>query len=291
MPSWIHKPSWVHKPTRKIVLLVTGAIALVLFGALGAAVVLLSGAYSTAATTQHFKITHRLLDAGLRYSVRASASDIQAPILDEPHKYEQGAACYRLHCAQCHGAPGIAPDEEGRGMLPIASSLAQSAREWPAEWLYYVTKKGVRMSGMPAWEFRMSEESLWSTVAFLTRLPSLTRAEYAQLSQDSAQLECESAEGAAMQASEDRTKIVFRQYACHSCHRIEGVVGPKSYVGPALVEWSHRKYLAGTLPNNEENLVRFILDPQAVRPHSLMPKLEVAPAHARQMARYLLELE
>src|SRR5688572_26333370 len=144
-------PTWIHKPRHKVLLLAIGATALVLLGAVGAGVVLLSGAYSTAATTQHFKITHRLLDVGLRFSVRAHAHGIEAPVLDEPGMLQRGAACYQTHCVQCHGGPGVAPHEEGRGMLPIASNLAQTAREWPAEWLYYVTKKGVRMSGMPAW--------------------------------------------------------------------------------------------------------------------------------------------
>lgn len=284
-------PTWIHKPRHKALLLAMGATVLVILGAFGAAVLLLSGAYSTAATTQHFKITHRLLDAGLRFSVRAHAHGIQPPALDQPGMLERGAACYQTHCVQCHGGPGIAPHEEGRGMLPIASNLAQSAREWPPEWLYYVTKKGVRMSGMPAWEYRMSEQGLWSTVALLTHLPFMTRAEFDELSARAAQSECPTAIDAPTHASRQHAKIVFRQYACHSCHRIEGVVGPKSYVGPALMDWSKRQYVTGSLPNNEENLVRFITSPQAVRPGSLMPDLHVAPAHAREMARYLLELE
>lgn len=284
-------PTWIHKPRHKALLLGIGAVVLVLLGALGAGVLLLSGAYSTAATTQHFKITHRLLDAGLRFSVRAHAKDIVAPELDSPEMLSRGAACFQTHCVQCHGAPGVAPHAEGRGMLPIASNLAQSAREWPPEWLYYVTRKGIRMSGMPAWEFRMSEDALWSTVAFLKQMPFMTQPQFDEAANASAHIECPTAREAPLLDSREYAKTVFRQYACHSCHRIEGVVGPKSFTGPALERWSKRKFVAGSLPNNEENLIQFIRDPQSVRPGSLMPKLDVAPAHAREMARYLLELE
>ena len=176
-------------------------------------------------------------------------------------------------------------------MLPIASNLAQSAREWPPEWLYYVTRKGIRMSGMPAWEFRMSEEALWSTVAFLKQMPFMTHSQFAEVAQTSLEVDCPTARDAPLLDSREYAKTVFRQYACHSCHRIEGVVGPQSFAGPALEDWGQRKYVAGSLPNNEENLIRFISDPQAVRPGSLMPKLDVAPAHAREMARYLIELK
>ena len=44
-------------------LVASGAIGLVMVGALVGGVVLLSGTVSTAATKQHFLLTHRLLDA------------------------------------------------------------------------------------------------------------------------------------------------------------------------------------------------------------------------------------
>jgi hypothetical protein len=67
------------------------------------------------------------------------------------------------------------------GQLPAPSYLSQTAREWPPEYLFYVTQKGVRMSGMPAWQFRISEEGLWSTVAFLKAMPYLTQPEYERM--------------------------------------------------------------------------------------------------------------
>ncbi len=283
--------SFIHKPTRKVVLLVAGAVGLVILGGIGGFVILLSGAYSTAATTQHFKITHRLLDAGLRFSVRQYARDVEVPDLKQAGLFETGAACYRQYCVQCHGAPGVALHAEGKGQLPIASNLAQSAREWPPEWLYYVTRKGVRMSGMPAWEFRIANDDLWATVSFLTQLPFMTHKDYLEIEARTAHLECSQPTRTPFDNSDEYAKVVFRQYACHSCHRIEGVVGPKSYAGPPLLDWSRRKYVAGVLPNNEENLIRFIKDPQGVSPNSLMPNLQVADVHAREMARYLLSRE
>lgn len=283
-------PSFIHKPRRKLLLIASGAVALVMVGMLVGFVILLSGAYSTAATTQHFKITHRLLDAGLRYSVRAYARNIEAPRLDAPGMLERGAACYHRYCVQCHGGPGIAPSAEGRGQLPIASNLTQSAREWPAPWLYYVTRKGIRMSGMPAWEFRMSDHSLWSTVAFLQQLPQLTVEDYTAITSVADSQSCEPASELTAEPNLEYAKVVFRQYACHSCHQIEGVVGPKSRVGPRLAQWSRRGYIAGSLPNTRQNLIRFIRAPQSVREGTLMPDLQVSEAHAAIMADYLLTL-
>jgi mono/diheme cytochrome c family protein len=281
----------IHKPRRNVILLAAGATVLVLIGVAVGFVLLLSGAYSTAATTQHFRFTHRLLDAGLRYSVRTATRDIEVPALDRPGTIEQGAVCYARYCVQCHGAPGAALAAEGKGMLPIPGNLAQSAREWPPAWLYYVTSKGVRMTGMPAWEYRMSVDSRWATVAFLERLPLLTAAQYDELQARARSLECEAPNEPRLPYSAERAKVALRQYACHGCHRIEGVVGPKSYAGPALVDWSRRKYIAGVAPNTHENLVRFLRDPQAISPGTLMPDLQIAEAHAHDMATYLMQLE
>lgn len=271
----------------KVLFSVIGAVALVVLGAVVSMVILLSGAYSTAATKQHFLITYRILELGLKYSVASNAADIVVPDLKRVANVEVGHACYREHCVQCHGAPGVARDPLGRGQLPSPSSLEQSAREWPASHLFYVTQQGVRMSGMPAWEFRISEQGLWSTVAFLKRMPTMTAAEYKQFTASSANAECPKPTTAGVYSNE-RAQLMLRQYACDNCHIIEGMVGPVTHVGPSLENWRERKYIAGVLPNTPENLVRWIVDPQGVSPHTLMPDLEVIEPHAQHMARYLM---
>jgi cytochrome c1 len=61
-------------------------------------------------------------------------------------------------------------------------------------------------------------------------------------------------------------------------------------VGPPLTMFAHRAYIAGQLPNQPENLVRWIQDPQGVEPGTAMPDLGVTPAVARDMAAYLYTL-
>src|SRR5688500_6433473 len=96
----------IHKPRRKVVLLAAGATALILIGVAAGFVLLLSGAAVPTAPTQHFRLTHRLLDAGRCHSVCSATREIQVPALDRQGMVEQGAACYVKYCVQCHGAPG-----------------------------------------------------------------------------------------------------------------------------------------------------------------------------------------
>ncbi len=274
---------------------VLGACAILLLGIVAGVAILLSGVFSTAATEQHSAFTHWLLDTGLRYSVKASADDIEAPALGDAALVERGRSCFRAHCVHCHGAPALAREPHGLGMMPIPNDLTETARDWPPAWLYYVTAKGVRMTGMPAWEFRLSDADLWATVAFLKRLPELSRAEYLGLAPLPATSCVSEVAGTARRAEayeeDKRGQIVLRQYACHACHRIEGVVGPDTSVGPALADWRSRRYIAGTLPNTPENLVRWIVDPAGVSPETLMPDLGVPEAHAREMAEFLFAQE
>jgi mono/diheme cytochrome c family protein len=278
-------PKIAHR--HKAWLIGIGAVLLVIVGIVTSGVMLLSGAYSTAATKQHFRITYRILELGLRYSVASYADKIVVPDLERVADINIGHACYRQYCVQCHGAPGVARDPLGRGQLPSPSSLSQSAREWPAAHLFYVTQQGVRMSGMPAWEFRISEEGLWSTVVYLKAMPFMTVSEYQQLAAASAGLSCPRPTTSKAYSTE-RAQIMLRQYACDNCHVIRDMVGPDTRIGPSLEQWHRRKYIAGVLPNNADNLVSWIVDPQAVSPHTLMPDLDVTEPHARDMARYLL---
>jgi mono/diheme cytochrome c family protein len=266
-------------------MLLIGAGGLMLLGAIAGTAILLSGAMSTAATRQHFRLTHRVLDLGLEISVQGAADDVQVATLDRPGMNARGAACYRQNCVTCHGAPGVAPNAFALGMLPVPASLAHSALAHPPEWLYQVTRKGVRMTGMPAWEYRLSDESLWSVVAFVETLPRLDAAEYRAAMEASADATCDAR--SSVPAPTEGADVLLRQYGCHSCHRIDGVVGPFVDTGPRLSRWARRSYIAGVLPNTEENLARWIMDPAGVSPQTLMPDLGVPPAHARAMAGFL----
>ena len=276
----------MFKLRRHVFLLFLGAIGLVLLGAAVGATVLLSGALTTNATKQHFRATHRILELGLKYSVRAATDDLAVPVTDA-HMRARGAACFREHCTICHGAPGVAPEPFALGMMPVPASLTDAAASQPPEWLYHVTRKGIRMTGMPAWEYRLSDASLWSLVAFVESLPSLDVRGYREYMESTAGARCEPR--VSLPAPEEGADVLLRQYACHSCHRIEGVVGPRVDTAPPLIDWAKRAYIAGVLPNTEDNLTRWIMDPAGVNPHTLMPDLGVAPEHARAMAKFLLD--
>lgn len=250
-----------------------------------------SGIYDISATQQHTRPVHWALDTGMRQAVKARAKGVKTPPLDDPALARRGFALYRDSCLQCHGAPGVAPEPFARGLMPLPNNLAQTALEWTPAELYWVTKNGMKMTGMPAWEFRYPDEDLWAIVAFLRQLPKLTVEAYVGLEKKAVHGRKEKTSQTAILPDTRRGAIALQQYACATCHRIPGIVGAIAHVGPPLEGIASRKYLAGRLPNTPENMLRWIHSPKSVSPATLMPDLDVTEEHARDIAAYLATLK
>jgi len=242
-----------------------------------------AGVYDVAATDPHLRPTYWLLRAAMLRSVAVRARAVSAPPLDDPKLVGQGATLYREHCVRCHGAPGVAPEPFALGINPVPANLSHTSRErTPAE-LYWTIRNGLKMTGMPAWAFRLREDELWDVVAFLKLLPGLSPAAYRDLKG----LEEKKGEAVPAQPDKERGKDAIEQYACATCHVIPGVTGATVPVGPSLRELASRSYVAGVLPNTRANLVRWIRAPQALKPGTAMPDLGVSERDARDMAAFL----
>ncbi len=80
------------------------------------------------------------------------------------------------------------------------------------------------------------------------------------------------------------------RHGCGGCHRISGVPGASGRVGPSLAGLARQSYLAGRLPNQPDELVRWIRHPREVDPRTAMPDLGVGETEARDIAAYLYVL-
>jgi cytochrome c2 len=87
-----------------------------------------------------------------------------------------------------------------------------------------------------------------------------------------------------------RGKLLLAQYQCGACHQIEGVAAARGRNGPPLDSFGRRSYIAGSVPNTPETLVRWIVDPAVVKPGTPMPAMGVSAHDARHMAAYLYSL-
>jgi cytochrome c len=88
----------------------------------------------------------------------------------------------------------------------------------------------------------------------------------------------------------ERGRALIQSYGCGSCHTIPGVLGARALVGPPLWAIADRGYIGGVLPNTQSDMVRWIRNPRAINPRTVMPNLGVTESDARDIAAYLSTL-
>jgi len=155
-------------------------LALFVLAAAGVGIVL-SGAYNVAATAPHTRVGAWLLDTAKRRSIAVRGSSVQTPQQLTEEQALRGFKEFNEMCVTCHGAPGKAPSEAGKGLLPQPPDLAQAVPSWDRPHLFWIVKNGIKMTGMPAFGPTHEDSEIWDIVAFIERLPTMTAEQYSRL--------------------------------------------------------------------------------------------------------------
>jgi mono/diheme cytochrome c family protein len=157
-------------------LVITAAI--VLLGVIGFAY---SGLYDVSASSSHSGFVDWLLSTTSQASIERRAGEIEVPDLDNEDLVLAGINDFDSMCSGCHGGPGMDPEAMGQGLNPPAPDLADEVTEMTPAELFWVTKNGIKMTGMPAWGVTHDDDSIWPVVAFMRKLPDLDESAYREL--------------------------------------------------------------------------------------------------------------
>ncbi len=131
-------------------------------------------------------------DPGFLHYVFGHTSDVSAadhskgipvPSLSDSSMIDAGYHLYRQHCEVCHAGPGITRSDISKGLYPHPPDLMRSAKELPANRLFWVAKNGIKSTGMPGFGRTNSDKKIWSIVAFLEKMKNMTPKEYAAMGQ------------------------------------------------------------------------------------------------------------
>ncbi|CAM3979590.1 Cytochrome C [Bordetella tumbae] len=282
------------KSCKRVVVLTLAGLAVCALLAAGLLVYI--GWYDVSATRPHTKLVHRLLDIGLARSVAVRAEQIREPDLNGEARIQNGFELFRTHCVQCHGAPGVAPAPYALGLNPVPASLVASARERPATEIFWIIREGIKMTGMPAWKYRLTDTQMWDVVAFMRILPALSPVDYRQWDEKSTNGLPRSASSASAPTSTSRIgdatagRQAVEQYLCATCHVIPDVAGASHHVGPSLAGIATRPFIAGVLSNNPDNMRLWLMAPTTIKPGTAMPDLSISDQDARDIAAFLTTL-
>jgi mono/diheme cytochrome c family protein len=160
------------------ILTLIGALAVI--AAIGAAVVLFGGFYSVAGTQDDPALVHWALVQVRSASIARNAHDVPPATINNPDTVQAGARAFAaLGCANCHGGPGVTWAKFSEGLRPDPPDLKDVVNDLTPSQLFWVIKNGINMTGMPSFgAIEVPDPELWSIVAFLKKLPTVSDADF-----------------------------------------------------------------------------------------------------------------
>jgi mono/diheme cytochrome c family protein len=145
----------------------------------GGATYVYSGRADVSALSPHWRPIAWALSTAMTRAVRRSAAPLTPPgFLAREERLQNGAREFDAMCSGCHGAPDGEQDPAGRGLNPAPPDLTQHAGNWSVSEIFWITKNGIRMTGMPAFGPTHRDETLWDIAGFVALLPDLSESEY-----------------------------------------------------------------------------------------------------------------
>jgi len=163
--------------------LMTLAILFVLF-----LIFVYSGWYNVSAMNEESGMMKWVLTTTQNNSIESRSEDISVPDLNDSSMIAEGFEHYNEMCVSCHGAPGMEETELSKGLNPPAPYLVDEAEEINPQELFWITKNGIKMTGMPAWGRTHSDEKIWAIVAFTKQLSKMTAEDYKKMANGSSEV-------------------------------------------------------------------------------------------------------
>lgn len=144
-----------------------------------------SGWHNVSAMNEESSFMKWVFNTTKNKSVESRIKDISIPDLKKFSLITEGFEHYKEMCESCHGAPGIEETELSKGLNPPAPYLVDEVKESDPKELFWITKNGIKMTGMPAWGKTHSDESIWAIVAFMKAMSDMTADDYKKMMDES----------------------------------------------------------------------------------------------------------
>ena len=151
-----------------------GFILCLLVIAIGGLIYIYTGSYDVSVKNSDEGITGWILSTTMDNSVEHHAKGIAIPSLSDSTMILKGYAHYSRMCG-CHGSPG---HESSKDFNPEPPELYKTAGDWEPNELFWIIKNGVKMSAMPSFAERASDDEIWDIVSFVQILPTVTAEDY-----------------------------------------------------------------------------------------------------------------
>jgi len=108
--------------------------------------------------------------AGMALNAHIEKQHIQqSPVAADEPNFLAGAGVYKQHCAVCHGLADQPPTDYAATMFPKPPQLfrGKGVTDDPASESYWKTANGIRLSGMPSFNNKLTDTQLWQVSQLL----------------------------------------------------------------------------------------------------------------------------
>jgi mono/diheme cytochrome c family protein len=152
---------------------ILGVIVVIVVVVVGGLLFALTGFVNTNSDQSPGPVETWLASHAMDASMEKHAPHMQSPIPATDANLIDGMKFYTMNCALCHGTVTKQPSDVGRALYPPAPQLILQPLDDPEWHIVYAVKHGVRWTGMPAWGKVATDEYIWKTSMFLSRVNQL----------------------------------------------------------------------------------------------------------------------
>jgi mono/diheme cytochrome c family protein len=92
-----------------------------------------------------------------------------SPVAADETNFLAGASVYKQHCAVCHGLPNQPSTDYATTMFPKPPQLfhGKGVTDDPASETFWKTANGIRLSGMPSFNNKLTDTQMWQVSQLL----------------------------------------------------------------------------------------------------------------------------
>jgi mono/diheme cytochrome c family protein len=148
---------------------------------IGTATFFFGGFFDVAANHPDPDIVNWALIHVRKASIARHATDQPPASLEDPALVRAGARAYsQVGCIYCHGGPGVQPAKVSEGLNP-APNLNSVINDLQPQEAFWIIKNGIKMTGMPSFGAQdppVADQTIWTIVAFVKKLPSVSNEEF-----------------------------------------------------------------------------------------------------------------
>jgi len=112
----------------------------------------------------------------LNAALDRNAPKVQNPVALTDQNLLEGVRLFGENCAVCHGSSKGAnsPSPIAKGEYPRPPQLAtDGVEDDPEGYSFWKIKHGIRLTGMPSFEYTLKDEQIWTLALFLKHMDKL----------------------------------------------------------------------------------------------------------------------